>query len=210
MQQSSDSTPKLSRTAKTPTTLGFRPTPTPAPADSSDVCYFCNKRVYLMERMSANGVFFHRSCFRLGMFMVCLCVSVCVCMYVCMYVYMYVHVCMHVCMWYVCVCMHVCMYVHVCMYICMYMHVCMYVIYVCVYVCMYVCMYMYACMWYMYDCVLCMSYAAYCIMCIHYNACALDVRTYVRMHTYSFVVMYVYMHTPHGYVATVEQLVCTT
>ena len=30
----------------------------------SDICYFCNKKVYLMERMSANGLFFHRSCFR--------------------------------------------------------------------------------------------------------------------------------------------------
>ena len=31
---------------------------------SSDVCFFCDKRVYLMERQSAEGVFFHRSCFR--------------------------------------------------------------------------------------------------------------------------------------------------
>ena len=32
--------------------------------DSSDFCYFCGKRVYLMERMSANGLFFHRNCFK--------------------------------------------------------------------------------------------------------------------------------------------------
>ena len=32
--------------------------------NSSDVCHFCGKRVYLMERMSANGFFFHRICFR--------------------------------------------------------------------------------------------------------------------------------------------------
>ena len=31
---------------------------------SSDVCYYCGKKVYLMERMSANGFFFHRTCFR--------------------------------------------------------------------------------------------------------------------------------------------------
>ena len=31
---------------------------------SSDVCCFCGKKVYLMERMSANGFFFHRTCFR--------------------------------------------------------------------------------------------------------------------------------------------------
>ena len=34
------------------------------PTSSSDICFFCNKRVYLLERMSANGVFFHRACFR--------------------------------------------------------------------------------------------------------------------------------------------------
>ena len=45
----------------TPTTLGFKPQAT---TDSSDFCYFCNKRVYLMERMSANGFFFHRTCFK--------------------------------------------------------------------------------------------------------------------------------------------------
>lgn len=35
-----------------------------APLNSSDFCYFCGKRVYVMERMSANGCFFHRNCFR--------------------------------------------------------------------------------------------------------------------------------------------------
>ena len=34
------------------------------PTDSSDTCYFCQKKVYLMERQSAQGIFFHRSCFR--------------------------------------------------------------------------------------------------------------------------------------------------
>ncbi|XP_061865765.1 F-actin-monooxygenase MICAL3 isoform X1 [Colius striatus] len=30
----------------------------------SDVCYFCRKRVYVMERLSAEGKFFHRTCFK--------------------------------------------------------------------------------------------------------------------------------------------------
>ncbi|XP_030076989.1 F-actin-monooxygenase MICAL2 [Microcaecilia unicolor] len=30
---------------------------------SSDACYFCGQRVYIVERMSANGLFFHRGCF---------------------------------------------------------------------------------------------------------------------------------------------------
>ncbi|XP_049512001.1 LOW QUALITY PROTEIN: F-actin-monooxygenase MICAL3-like [Dermacentor silvarum] len=30
----------------------------------SEICCFCHKRVYLMERLSAEGLFFHRNCFR--------------------------------------------------------------------------------------------------------------------------------------------------
>ncbi|XP_049578796.1 F-actin-monooxygenase mical2b isoform X4 [Syngnathus scovelli] len=30
----------------------------------SDICHFCLKRVYVMERLSAEGYFFHRECFR--------------------------------------------------------------------------------------------------------------------------------------------------
>ncbi|XP_040201286.1 F-actin-monooxygenase MICAL3 isoform X13 [Rana temporaria] len=30
----------------------------------SDVCFFCHRRVYVMERLSAEGKFFHRSCFK--------------------------------------------------------------------------------------------------------------------------------------------------
>ncbi|CAH2276460.1 -methionine sulfoxide oxidase MICAL3 isoform X2 [Pelobates cultripes] len=30
----------------------------------SDVCYFCRRRVYVMERLSAEAKFFHRSCFK--------------------------------------------------------------------------------------------------------------------------------------------------
>uniref|UniRef100_A0A8C0H919 LIM zinc-binding domain-containing protein n=1 Tax=Chelonoidis abingdonii TaxID=106734 RepID=A0A8C0H919_CHEAB len=31
---------------------------------SSDACYFCGKRVYILERVSAEGHFFHRGCFQ--------------------------------------------------------------------------------------------------------------------------------------------------
>ncbi|XP_053364272.1 protein-methionine sulfoxide oxidase mical3b isoform X1 [Clarias gariepinus] len=36
----------------------------PANVGGSDVCYFCSRRVYVMERLSAEGKFFHRSCFQ--------------------------------------------------------------------------------------------------------------------------------------------------
>ncbi|XP_037837315.1 protein-methionine sulfoxide oxidase mical3b, partial [Kryptolebias marmoratus] len=32
-------------------------------SSSSDVCFFCQQKVYVMERLSAEGLFFHRSCF---------------------------------------------------------------------------------------------------------------------------------------------------
>ncbi|KAM4734454.1 protein-methionine sulfoxide oxidase mical3a isoform 17-T20 [Anableps anableps] len=36
----------------------------PVNIGGSDVCFFCRKRVYVMERLSAEGKFFHRSCFK--------------------------------------------------------------------------------------------------------------------------------------------------
>nr|XP_055047038.1 protein-methionine sulfoxide oxidase mical3b isoform X15 [Misgurnus anguillicaudatus] len=36
----------------------------PVNVGGSDVCYFCTRRVYVMERLSAEGKFFHRSCFQ--------------------------------------------------------------------------------------------------------------------------------------------------
>ncbi|XP_036045147.1 F-actin-monooxygenase MICAL2 isoform X2 [Onychomys torridus] len=36
----------------------------PLSLGGSDTCYFCKKRVYVMERLSAEGHFFHRECFR--------------------------------------------------------------------------------------------------------------------------------------------------
>ncbi|NXY03018.1 MICA2 monooxygenase, partial [Pteruthius melanotis] len=36
----------------------------PMSVGGSDICYFCKKRVYVMERLSAEGHFFHRECFK--------------------------------------------------------------------------------------------------------------------------------------------------
>ncbi|XP_071362532.1 F-actin-monooxygenase mical2b isoform X3 [Trachinotus anak] len=36
----------------------------PSGLGGSDICHFCTKRVYVMERLSAEGYFFHRECFR--------------------------------------------------------------------------------------------------------------------------------------------------
>ncbi|XP_025063972.1 F-actin-monooxygenase MICAL2 isoform X16 [Alligator sinensis] len=45
--------PKVSLRKEFPQTVG-----------GSDICYFCKKRVYVMERLSAEGHFFHRECFK--------------------------------------------------------------------------------------------------------------------------------------------------
>ncbi|XP_076170354.1 molecule interacting with CasL isoform X2 [Ptiloglossa arizonensis] len=42
----------------------IKPTITLPTQGGSEVCHFCNKRVYLMERLTAEGKFFHRGCFR--------------------------------------------------------------------------------------------------------------------------------------------------
>uniref|UniRef100_A0ACB8G3M6 Uncharacterized protein n=2 Tax=Sphaerodactylus townsendi TaxID=933632 RepID=A0ACB8G3M6_9SAUR len=36
----------------------------PQSMGGSDICCFCKKRVYVMERLSAEGHFFHRECFK--------------------------------------------------------------------------------------------------------------------------------------------------
>ncbi|XP_047476303.1 F-actin-monooxygenase Mical-like isoform X2 [Penaeus chinensis] len=36
----------------------------PLPTSGSDLCHFCGNRVYLVERLSAEGKFFHRQCFK--------------------------------------------------------------------------------------------------------------------------------------------------
>ncbi|XP_049329205.1 protein-methionine sulfoxide oxidase mical3b isoform X4 [Astyanax mexicanus] len=44
--------------------LGSQRKEFPVSMGGSDVCYFCGRRVYVMERLSAEGKFFHRSCFQ--------------------------------------------------------------------------------------------------------------------------------------------------
>lgn len=57
-----------------PVSPELSPTPAPAlepepgpgpgvPMTNSEECYFCGQRVYVLERISAEGKFFHRSCF---------------------------------------------------------------------------------------------------------------------------------------------------
>ncbi|XP_074537830.1 F-actin-monooxygenase mical1 [Halichoeres trimaculatus] len=62
------------KTVVPPVSPLLNPTPEPTPASepdsgsggsmtNSEECYFCGQRVYLLERISAEGKFFHRSCF---------------------------------------------------------------------------------------------------------------------------------------------------
>ncbi|MGH0140511.1 UNVERIFIED_CONTAM: hypothetical protein FKN15_019770 [Acipenser sinensis] len=44
--------------------LGYLRKEFPQTLGGSDSCHFCTKRVYVMERLSAEGRFFHRECFR--------------------------------------------------------------------------------------------------------------------------------------------------
>lgn len=48
--------PPVKRIKSTPTLAAAQP--------ASEFCYFCKRRVYIMERMSAEGLFFHRGCLR--------------------------------------------------------------------------------------------------------------------------------------------------
>nr|XP_013813375.1 PREDICTED: protein-methionine sulfoxide oxidase MICAL2 isoform X2 [Apteryx mantelli mantelli] len=47
-----------------PSTQGSLRKEFPQSIGGSDICYFCKKRVYVMERLSAEGHFFHRECFK--------------------------------------------------------------------------------------------------------------------------------------------------
>ncbi|KAM6333453.1 F-actin-monooxygenase MICAL1 [Alca torda] len=47
-----------------PPTATTDPGQPPARGESSDACYFCGRRVYILERASAEGRFFHRGCFQ--------------------------------------------------------------------------------------------------------------------------------------------------
>ena len=55
-----DEKPELKRE---PSNVWVPPKPKPG-SGKSDNCLFCNKKVYVVERMSAEGKFFHRACFR--------------------------------------------------------------------------------------------------------------------------------------------------
>ncbi|XP_031771445.1 F-actin-monooxygenase Mical isoform X2 [Apis florea] len=55
--KSQDAEPKMQKS-------NVKPTITLPAQGGSETCHFCNKRVYLMERLSAEGKFFHRGCFR--------------------------------------------------------------------------------------------------------------------------------------------------
>ncbi|XP_076797095.1 F-actin-monooxygenase MICAL2 isoform X12 [Arvicanthis niloticus] len=57
-----ESTPRLPPPLKRQESL--RKAAFPLNLGSRDTCYFCKKRVYMMERLSAEGHFFHRECFR--------------------------------------------------------------------------------------------------------------------------------------------------
>ncbi|XP_041964988.1 protein-methionine sulfoxide oxidase mical2b isoform X8 [Alosa sapidissima] len=56
-----DHRPKAANTALSPGTTRKE---FPMGVGGSDVCHSCKKRVYVMERLSAEGYFFHRECFR--------------------------------------------------------------------------------------------------------------------------------------------------
>uniref|UniRef100_A0A8B9TKD4 Molecule interacting with CasL protein 1 n=1 Tax=Anas platyrhynchos TaxID=8839 RepID=A0A8B9TKD4_ANAPL len=53
----------LSKLQKSRTLTHKRAQP-PSRGESSDACYFCGRRVYILERASAEGHFFHRGCFQ--------------------------------------------------------------------------------------------------------------------------------------------------
>ncbi|XP_043356282.1 F-actin-monooxygenase MICAL1 isoform X5 [Dermochelys coriacea] len=56
--------PQSTETSASSSTLGRQQSLLTSPAESSDACYFCGKRVYILERVSAEGHFFHRGCFQ--------------------------------------------------------------------------------------------------------------------------------------------------
>ncbi|XP_043389370.1 F-actin-monooxygenase MICAL1 isoform X5 [Chelonia mydas] len=56
--------PQPTETSASDSTLGRLQSSLTSPTESSDACYFCGKRVYILERVSAEGHFFHRGCFQ--------------------------------------------------------------------------------------------------------------------------------------------------
>ena len=62
LPQSNDQEQKVQQQPSKPNQA--RPVLNLPPQGGSEACHFCQKRVYLMERMSAEGKYFHRGCFR--------------------------------------------------------------------------------------------------------------------------------------------------
>ncbi|KAG8438330.1 hypothetical protein GDO86_008857 [Hymenochirus boettgeri] len=54
----------LSSSSPSPAPKGSLRKEFPATIGGSDTCYFCKRRVYVVERLSAEGHFFHRECFK--------------------------------------------------------------------------------------------------------------------------------------------------
>ncbi|KAJ8258007.1 hypothetical protein GJAV_G00192100 [Gymnothorax javanicus] len=55
---------RLMRSEKKDTQPVGSPSSSPVTVGSSEVCYFCAQRVYVLERVSTEGKFFHRGCFK--------------------------------------------------------------------------------------------------------------------------------------------------
>ncbi|XP_062384084.1 protein-methionine sulfoxide oxidase mical3b [Sardina pilchardus] len=55
---------KFEENAPSPSPLTNSRRQPPGGVCASDVCFFCGRRVYALERLSAEGKFFHRSCFQ--------------------------------------------------------------------------------------------------------------------------------------------------
>ncbi|KAL2087369.1 hypothetical protein ACEWY4_016197 [Coilia grayii] len=55
---------KFEENAPSPSTLAASRRQASGGVCASDVCFFCGRRVYALERLSAEGKFFHRSCFQ--------------------------------------------------------------------------------------------------------------------------------------------------
>lgn len=56
---------KITRKVPVPPPIAnLAPRPEITQMGGSEICYFCKTRVYLAERLSAEGLFFHRSCFK--------------------------------------------------------------------------------------------------------------------------------------------------
>ncbi|XP_025755593.1 LOW QUALITY PROTEIN: protein-methionine sulfoxide oxidase mical3b [Oreochromis niloticus] len=63
LQAKLDESSSTCRTSSSPASADFC---RQVSSSCSHICFFCKQRVYVMERLSAEGLFFHRSCFQCG------------------------------------------------------------------------------------------------------------------------------------------------